>query len=242
VDGIPIVLRDLAEWATSEGPSALQRRDLDAEVVSLLAVDTASRRNRRLLEVYGAPLESPYSTWLAGEQARSEGVVLEVGAGASVSGAVRLDLNLSLLAAGGFGPGVVEHEGVAGVVGGSAVVADAADPPFLAGAFSSVLVLNLLDSCADPALVLAQADALVAPGGTLVVACAFAFDASITAPERQFSEGDLEAALRGERAFGAWGLGCRLDGEPLDLLWRLRVGPRSEHVHHVRVLRARRAG
>ncbi len=242
VDGIAVVLRDVAGWAASEGPSALVRPGLDPQVVELVAVDAASRRNRKLVEVYASPPASPFQAWLAEFVARAPGPVLELGSGMGHAGTIRVDLNLALLRAGVVAAELAEGADGVGLPTGGAVVADAADPPFLAGSFATVVVANVLDSCADPALVLAQADALVAPGGELLVACAFAFEDGVTARERQFTEADLAAALAGERPFGPWALACRLVAPPLDLEWRLAVGPRTTHVHRVAVFRARRTG
>lgn len=242
IDGIPVVLRDLAGWAESEGPSALARPELDPELTELVAVDAGSRRNRKLVQVYASTPKSPLREWLAGVVSSAPGPVVELGAGVGHSGTVRADLNLSLLRAGAPVPPLAERADGVALLPGGAVVADAADPPFLAASFATVVLANVLDSCADPALVLAQADALVAPGGELVVACAFAFDDGITPPEHQFSEAALAGALSGQHPFGAWSPTCRLSEPPEDLEWRLMVGPRSTHVHRVRVFRARRTG
>lgn len=242
VDGVPIVLTDLAAWAHSEGPSALRRRDLDPEVVELLAVDAASRRNRRLSAVYGSDPGSPFTAWLEGVLAGAAGPVLELGAGRGHARTVRLDLNLELLRAGPPVPALVEAPDGVRLAPGAAVVAHAGDPPFGGGAFATVVVANLLDSCDDPGMVLAQADALVAPGGRLVVACAYAFDDGITPPALQFGEADLVAALRGEGTFLGHEVDCRLDAPPADRAWGLVVGPRTRHLHRVQVLSATRPG
>lgn len=239
---MPVVVTDVGAWAASEGPSALRRRDLDAEVVELLAVDAASRRNRRLLAVYGGDDATPFTAWLEGALAAAARPVLELGAGRGHAGTVRLDLNLELLRAGGPVPALVEGPDGVALAPGAALVAHAGDPPFAGGSFATVIVANLLDSCDDPALVLAQADALVAPGGRLLVACAYAFDDGITPPARQFTEAELVAALRGEAAFGGYALDCRLDAPPTDRAWGLVVGPRTRHLHRVQVLSASRPG
>ncbi|GDX80485.1 hypothetical protein LBMAG42_22960 [Deltaproteobacteria bacterium] len=243
IAGIPIVLRELGDWAESEGADAMRDRRLPGELVELLAVDGASRRNRRLLAVYGAEVgDSPLHAWLADFVTSAQGPVLEVGAGRGHAGTVRMDLNLELLRAGAAPPELVETaEGIA-LAPGAALVADATDPPFSAGSFATVLLANVLDSCRDPALVLAQSDALVAPGGQLAVTCAFAFDETITPRPLWFGPEELDAALAGTRPFGGYDLECRLDAEALELEWRLQVAPRSAHLHRVRVRTARRPG
>lgn len=236
------MLRELEGWAESEGPDALRDRRLPPEVTDLLAVDVASRRNRRLVAVYADAAPSPLTRWLATAVAEAGAPILEVGAGRGHPGTVRLDLNLALLRAGARPPPLVETpEGVA-LAPGAALVADATDPPFAGSSFGTVILANVLDSCRDPALVLAQADALVAPGGALVVTCAFAFDDAITPRAVWFDAAALDDALAGARAFGGYDLGCRLEGEALELEWRLQVGERSAHVHTVRVRTARRPG
>lgn len=242
LDGVPIVLRELGEWAASEGPGALRRRDLPDAVVELLAVDSASRRNRRLQEVYGGRPASAFTAWLAASVAAAEGPIVELGAGLGHAGTVRLDLNHELLRLGGPVPPLVEGpEGVA-LAPGAALVAHAADPPFVGGSFRTVILANLLDSCDDPGLVLAQADALVAPGGRLLIGCAYAFEDSITAPGRQFREEELLAALQGGGDFLGYGLDCRLDAPAEEREWVLQRGPRTRHVHRVQVLTATRPG
>ena len=241
VGGIPIVLSDLEGWAASEGADALRDPGISGEVVELLALDEASLRNRRLLDVYAAAENfSPFEQWISALVPTCVAPVLEVGAGVGHAGTLRLDLNLALLRAGPPPPALVDlGEGVA-VAPGGAVVGDAADPPFEAGAFQSVILANVLDSCRDPFLVLAQADAMVAAGGSLVVACAFAFDPSITPRASWFDEVALGQALSGLRPFGGYSLVCRLEGEALELEWRLPISSRTAHVHSVRVLVARR--
>lgn len=240
MSGIPVVLQDLEGWAASEGPSALRAPDTHPDLVRLLAVDAATRRNDRLLAAYRSPIPGEFEAWLAEELAAADRPVLELGAGLGHPGTVRLDLNLELLRAQGHPPPLVEtHEGVA-LAPGAAIVADATDPPFCGSTFATVVLANLLDSCGDPALVLAHADALVQPGGQVLIGCAYAFDASITPVSAQFTEAELLAALRGEARFGEYELELRLDREPLELTWRLRAGPRTEHAHRVHTLVARR--
>lgn len=239
--GIPIVLSDLEGWAASEGADALRDPAVSMDVVELLALDEASLRNRRLLDVYAAVDHgSPFERWMTALLSTCAGPVLEVGAGIGHAGTLRLDLNLALLRAGPPPPELVETGAGVAVAPGGAVVGDAADPPFEAGAFDTVLLANVLDSCRDPFLVLAQADALVAAGGRLLVTCAFAFDPSITPRALWFDERALQQALSGLRPFGGYSLVCRLEGETLELEWRLPISSRTVHVHRVCVYTARR--
>lgn len=242
IDGVPVVLSELRQWAESEGASALRRRDLAPELVDLVATDAATRRDRRLVRAYREAPPSPLDRWVADALAAAPGPVVEIGAGIGHPGTIRLDLNLSLLLAGAPPPPLVDGPDGVMLTAGAAIVADATDPPFLASSFSTVLLLNVLDSCRDPALLLAQGDALVAPGGQLIVGCAYAFAADITSEECWFEEGELRDALLGGSPFRGYALDCRLMEEPQDLEWELPVGPRTRHVHRVQVLVARRPG
>lgn len=125
---------------------------------------------------------------------------------------------------------------------GSAIVANAEDPPFLASSFSTVAIANVLDSCRDPFTILAQADALVAPMGRLLVSCAYAFQAEITPIEARFSENDLSGALHGNAPFGPYRLDSRCIENPLDLRWILKISPRTTHQHRVQCFTAQKPG
>ena len=111
---------------------------------------------------------------------------------------------------------------------GRGMVADASDPPFAPESFDAVLLLNLLDSCRNPRLVLAQADALLRPGGVLLITCPFAW-CEATPRSRRFTAEQLDRCLRGSEE-----LGLRLAyavHEQAELPWRLRAGDRSVHEH-----------
>lgn len=64
------------------------------------------------------------------------------------------------------------------------ICTDVLDPPFLAGAFHSVLGLNLIDSVSDPVTAMGQAGALVAKGGMLTLTSPFAWREEVTPQER----------------------------------------------------------
>jgi len=83
-------------------------------------------------------------------------------------------------------------------------------------------------------VVLAQADALLVPGGVLVVTCAFAFQPAITPRERWFDAADLELALRGERPLAGVSIPGHVVEEHLpNLAWPLALSERLSHVHTV---------
>lgn len=232
VDGVPILLRDLDAFLASEGPVLLARQDLDPALQDMLMLGSggALARSLHLRRVYGGSPESPLTAWLraevdrahAGAQAAGRGPVLEIGCGRGISAqSVGMDWNFALLR---------QHRG-------AQICADAHDPPLIGGSFGAVVLANVLDSCRDPHLVLAQAAGLLAPGGRLICTCAFAFDDAVTAPAYRFSEEALPAALDGGP--WPWPLGLRLV-ERQELLWELQVSPRTTHRHRAMALVAER--
>lgn len=226
VDDVPIVLRDLEAWIASEGAEALRRLDLPPATEALLARGAVAR-NRALADAYTRSAGGPLSAWLRAR--RLDGLVLEVGAGVGALGrddVVALDLNLALLR---------RHPARVRVCG------DAADPPFLGGCFDALVLANVLDSCADPALVLAQADALLRPGGTLVVTCAYAFRDDVTPPARRFRPEELLAALDGGAPFRGYALPHRIVDHADHIEWTLRTGERVSHVYEVQGIVSKKA-
>lgn len=220
IDGIPLLFRDLDAWLASEGAEALRRADLPVEVQERLLTGAggALARNASLVATYARSRTGPLQDWLRATVAAAAGPVLELGAGLGASDradVVALDHNLALLR---------HHAGVR-------VCADAADPPFLPASFSTVLLANLLDSCADPGLVLAQADALLRPGGRLVVTCAFAFQDAITPRPHRFTAPELVAALSGRGALGRHHIDHQIVEQIDPLPWPIRLSDRTTHVH-----------
>lgn len=114
------------------------------------------------------------------------------------------------------------------------VCADVHDPPFAPESFPAVVLANVLDSVADPWTALRQAVGLLAPGGLLIVTCAYAFRDDITDPARAFTPAGLRGGL-GAVTAGALTLEARLG-----LDWPLRVGPRLRHVYRCDALVFRR--
>ncbi len=68
---------------------------------------------------------------------------------------------------------------------------DLLDPPFEAGSFELIVALNVLDGVTDPLLFLGQLDALLRPGGHLLLATPFTWSDEVTPKERR-----LAAAVR----------------------------------------------
>lgn len=78
------------------------------------------------------------------------------------------------------------------------VCTDVLDPPFLAGAFGSVMALNLIDSVSDPVTAIGQAAALVAEGGMLTLTSPFAWREEVTPPERWLERQGVPVGTRPE--------------------------------------------
>ncbi|MFN7143832.1 MAG: methyltransferase domain-containing protein [Myxococcota bacterium] len=231
VDGVPLLFRDLDGWLAGEGAEALRRSDLPSAVTERIVAGAggALARNDALVDVYARSRDGELQDWLRRVMGALSGDVLEMGAGLGAcerSDVVALDHNLAL---------VRRHPG-------RRVCGDAADPPFLPEQFDAVVLANVLDSCADPGLVLGQANALLKPGGTLVVTCAYAFQDAITPRSRRFAPSDLAAALDGRGALGGYGLPHRLVEDVDAIPWPLRVSGRLRHVHAVHALISRKAG
>jgi SAM-dependent methyltransferase len=62
------------------------------------------------------------------------------------------------------------------------VQGDVLDPPFEPESFPAVAALSLLDTVPDPLVALGQLDALLAPGGLLLLASPWSWEAGITPP------------------------------------------------------------
>lgn len=222
VDGIPVVFRDTDAYLAQETPALLRRRDLPDDVAAHLdarAPDPLAR-DASLLRTYTASHDGPLQEWLRSRCADLGPRVLELGSGLGVTGrsdVVALDHAFALLR---------EHPS------SQRVCADAGDPPFDAASFDAVVLANVLDACADPGLVLAQADALLVPGGTLVVTCAYAFQPTVTPRARWFDSDALEAALFDGAPLAGWQVRPYARVEVArGLRWPLRVGPRTVHEH-----------
>ena len=171
VDGVPLVLRDLDAWLSAEAPALLRRTDLDPLLEARLsrgAGGVAWRDLRRRAASRPHP-DSALAGWLAEVLRGLEGEILELGCGGGTHGDPRP-------------VGVDLHWDSLRRYPGRKVLADALDPPFRGEAFDAVLAVNLLDSCRDPFLLLQQADALLRPGGTLVLVCPFHWREEVTAP------------------------------------------------------------
>ena len=83
------------------------------------------------------------------------------------------------------------------------VEGDVLAPPLEAEAFQAVIAMSLLDSVADPLFALGQLDALLAPGGLLLLGTPYSWDMRVTPPQAWWSasgtssESTLRQALAG---------------------------------------------
>ncbi len=128
------------------------------------------------------------------------------------------------------------------------VLGDAHDPPFEAGAFAAIVALNVVDSVADPWTVMQQCEALLRPGGALLLSAPWQGDDAVTPADRR-----LDAGLPAD-ADVPWQVACRvtgaaipgvLDGLALQhlergLAWPLRVHDRLTWRYEVDALLLRR--
>jgi SAM-dependent methyltransferase/uncharacterized protein YbaR (Trm112 family) len=73
------------------------------------------------------------------------------------------------------------------------VQGDILAPPLEAEAFSAVIALSLLDTVADPIFALGQLDALLAPGGLLLVGTPYSWSHRVTDPKHWWSGPDQKA-------------------------------------------------
>ena len=78
----------------------------------------------------------------------------------------------------------------------SLVCGDALDPPLVAECADIVVAMNLLDSVASPLNLLGQMDAILKPGGLLVITSPFSWNDAITPPNEQLA-GSLDPAFDG---------------------------------------------
>lgn len=220
VDGIPIVLADLDAWLASEGAAVMRRDDLDPTLRRRLCRGAGGvlARDEDRLDAYRGSEDGPLGRWASALASAAAGPVLELGCGASGVHAEHV-LGLDL------------HWASLRLRPGTAVLADALNPPFLSDSFELVLALNLLDSCRDPGVMVQQALALVRPGGRLALASPFHWQESITPRAGWLSIAQVDGFLRSQ---------C-VDVDQGEQEWSLRLSPRSELRHRCVTWIARRS-
>jgi SAM-dependent methyltransferase len=220
VDGTPIVLRDVDAWLEKELSAVLLRKDLPDEVMDrLLRADTRYRKDRRHVSIYSGSPGGSLQTWIRESLEGQAGPIADLGCGMADRGrsdVLGVDLYWGLLQ--GF------H--------GRKLVADIVDPPFAAEAFGCIVLANVVDSCREPWILLQQVDALLRPGGRLLLACPFAWDDGITPPAKQLDEGQLRSF------FEKRGYSLDVGSEE----WLLRASPRTATTHLCLTLDCRKPG
>lgn len=109
------------------------------------------------------------------------------------------------------------------------VAADAREPPLRPGSFAIVLALNLLDSITHPAVLLRQAQALLAPGGVLLLSSPFNWDDAVTEPslrlDADVGPDDDHGSIVEERIQGLLPR-MRIHWSDRDIAWPLRIHDR----------------
>ncbi|MFT4978168.1 MAG: SAM-dependent methyltransferase [Myxococcota bacterium] len=175
-------MRDLDGYVQTQAAVLASRDDLPASLAGLIRAHAPDPLGEQLRtrEIYLRAPAADLAAWARSCIAATGGPILNLGCGTLTFPAphvTNVDLSWTLLRA----------------AGGSRLLADALDPPFMGGDFHAVVMLNLLDSCRAPHILLQQADALLAPGGRLVLSCAFAYDDTITPRAEQLSEAAVVA-------------------------------------------------
>lgn len=127
------------------------------------------------------------------------------------------------------------------------ICGNALNPPFGPKSFALIICLNVLDSIADPEVLLGQCEALLIPTGALVLSCPYQFRDDVTPKSRWLTTvlrdpADLEAAVE-RLVTGAWDehymASMRLQWSDRRVPWRVVVNERMtvEYSSHAMLLR-----
>jgi len=125
------------------------------------------------------------------------------------------------------------------------VQGDLLDPPFGAGSFAAVAAISILDAVSDPVVALGQLDALLAPGGLLLVGAPWSWDARVTPATAWWSgpdgtAGEVLRALLAGRHPALPHLGYELLEEADRAPWAIPGHGRLVHRYALELLLARR--
>ena len=132
------------------------------------------------------------------------------------------------------------------------VCGDALDPPVRPGSADMVLSVGLLDTVPDPLLLIQRLDALLRPGGLMLLASPFNWEDTLTPPARQLggangsfldrlgSEQALEGILTG--VFPGLSHGGYEVAETANARWRFADYARCEVTHDVYLIAAHKRG
>ncbi len=114
------------------------------------------------------------------------------------------------------------------------VCGDVLDPPFAPGQFGRVVALNVLDSVRSPRALLHHIHQLALPGAEIILASPYAWRDDIVPVEERLGTHDPAGALRDEVRKLGWSI-----EEEADLPWTLRRDARALSVYQTHYLRAR---
>lgn len=175
IDDTPILVSDLEYWLNSQREMVFLRTDLPAELYDLLLQYPSPLRDaqKQLYSYLSAP-KSSLHTWLTEQLHNQDGLILDLGCGIGLhdrEDIIGIDANWTLLQR----------------YPGTKVVADIMNPPFRAKSVDCLLLINVIDSCTQPFLLLQQADALVKEHGTILFSSPFAWNDGVTPPKEQLS-------------------------------------------------------
>jgi SAM-dependent methyltransferase len=262
IDGLAIVVDDLAGYLREERRVILRRRDLPAWAHELLDLDLddgdPERRRAQSLAAYAAAYPAPPDPALAGLAAGLPAFLDRCLAAHAPRGAGTRGLDAGA-GTGGFTALLARHvdhavgfelafdrarrarEDARARGGGRRpwfAVASAEVPPFDAASFDVVTALNVLDAVRHPRRLLAALHRCLRPGGLLVVTTPFTYASARTPLAEQLDEDELLpwlAALGGAPGYEV------LEDEPR-VPWHLPTGDRHHDVYLVRAIAARKAG
>jgi SAM-dependent methyltransferase len=123
------------------------------------------------------------------------------------------------------------------------LLADIHNPPFKMESFDFISALNLIDSVRFPFTALGQMDALLKPGGTLMLSSPYTWNAEISNDWFETEQIDphtyTKQLLTGHQA-PEFGLNYRITAEKADIPWKLRKQDTQHFVYFVDLLAAQK--
>lgn len=175
IDETPILVSDLQPWFEAQGSMVLLRTDLPSSLYDVLLTLPGPLRDaqKQLYRYLSAP-KSQLHRWVERQLNDQKGNMVDLGCGIGLhsrSDILGVDLNWTLLQR----------------YSGPKLVADVIAPPFSPKSMDCILLLNVLDSCRAPFLLMQQVDALLKDGGTLLFSSPFAWSDAVTEPKEQVS-------------------------------------------------------
>ena len=175
IDETPILVSDLEPWFQSQGSMVLLRTDLPSSLYDvLLQLPGPLRDAQKQLYRYLSAPKSQLHQWVHQKLQKQSGDIVDLGCGIGLhtrQDILGVDLNWTLLQR----------------YPGSKLVADMLSPPFSSKSMDCILLLNVLDSCRSPFLLMQQVDALLKENGTLLFSSPFAWNDTVTEPKEQVS-------------------------------------------------------